>query len=137
VVICENCKPILGEKIRYFQDKSFTDRLLPAPEVSVMKMDLHQAKVQQRWRYADDELDAESSTLDVDALVHDIHLPKEVMSGPIDKAADAFLGVFEVEPNNSSAGGSIEPASDESPSGRTAGTPPDETRELTTLGERS
>jgi type IV secretion system protein VirD4 len=137
VVICENCKPILGEKIRYFQDKSFTDRLLPAPEVSVMKMDLHQAKVQQRWRYTDDELESENSTLDVEALVHDIHLPKEVLNGPVDKAADACLDAFEVQPNTSSAGGFIEPASNESPPGPTAGTHPDETRELTTMGERS
>ena len=29
VVIFENCKPILGEKIRYHRDKAFTSRLLP------------------------------------------------------------------------------------------------------------
>ena len=51
VVIFENCKPILGEKIRYHRDKVFTSRLLPAPEVPQMDMDLHLARVQQRWRY--------------------------------------------------------------------------------------
>ena len=56
VVIFENCKPILGEKIRYHRDKAFTPRLLPAPAVPRMDMDLHLARVQQRWRYADDEL---------------------------------------------------------------------------------
>jgi type IV secretion system protein VirD4 len=136
VVICENSKPILGEKIRYFQDRAFKARLLPAPEVKPMRMDLHQAKAQQRWRYAEDELDAENSTLDVEALVHDIHLPKEVLTGPIDKAADVCLDVFEEQPNTPS-GGSIEPASNESPSDLTAGTPPEEALELTTMGERS
>lgn len=102
-----------------------------------MKMDLHQAKVQQRWRYAGDELDEESSTLDVDALVHDIQLPKEVLNGSIDKAADACLNAFKVAPNTPSAGGSIEPASDESTFSPSAETPPDETRELTNMGERS
>ena len=58
VVIFENCKPILGEKIRYYRDKAFTSRLLPAPAVPRMDMDLHLARVQQRWRYADDELAA-------------------------------------------------------------------------------
>lgn len=136
VVICENCKPILGEKIRYFQDRAFKARLLHAPEVKLMRMDLHQAKVQQRWRYAEDELDADNSTLDVEALVHEIHLPKEVLTGPIDKAADVCLDVFEEQPNTPS-GGSIEPASNESPSDLTAGTPPEEALELTTMGERS
>ncbi len=136
VVICENCKPILGEKIRYFQDRAFKARLLHAPEVKPMRMDLHQAKVQQRWRYAEDELDADNSTLDVEALVHEIHLPKEVLTGPIDKAADVCLDVFEEQPNTPS-GGSIEPASNESPSDLTAGTPPEEALELTTMGERS
>jgi type IV secretion system protein VirD4 len=136
VVIFENCKPILGEKIRYFQDRDFKARLLPAPAVKPMRMDLHQAKAQQRWRYAEDELDAENSTLDVEALVHDIHLPKEVLTGPIDKAADVCLDVFEEQPNTPS-GGSIEPASNESPSDLTAGTPPEEALELTTMGERS
>ncbi len=56
VVIFENCKPILGEKIRYHRDKAFTARLLPAAGRAAMDMDLHLARVQQRWRYADDEL---------------------------------------------------------------------------------
>ena len=56
VVVMENCKPILGEKIRYHRDKVFTARLLPPPAVPAMDMDLHFARVQQRWRYAPDEL---------------------------------------------------------------------------------
>jgi type IV secretion system protein VirD4 len=70
VVIFENCKPILGEKIRYYRDKAFTSRLLPAPAVPRMDMDLHLARVQQRWRYADDELPA-GQTLSLEALAHD------------------------------------------------------------------
>jgi type IV secretion system protein VirD4 len=62
VVIFENCKPILGEKIRYYRDKAFTSRLLKAPPVPRMDMDLHLARVQQRWRYADDELPSPSPT---------------------------------------------------------------------------
>jgi hypothetical protein len=70
VVIFENCKPILGEKIRYYRDKAFTSRLLKAPAVPRMDMDLHLARVQQRWRYADDELPA-GQTLNLEALAHD------------------------------------------------------------------
>ena len=32
-VILENCKPILGEKLRYHRDKAFMDRLRPPPAV--------------------------------------------------------------------------------------------------------
>jgi hypothetical protein len=35
VVICENCKPILGQKIRYHDDRAFTQRLLPASRFSM------------------------------------------------------------------------------------------------------
>ena len=41
-----------AEKIRYHRDKVFTERLLPPPVVPAMDMDLHFARVQQRWRYA-------------------------------------------------------------------------------------
>ena len=58
VVIFENCKPILGEKIRYHRDKVFKARLRPPPVVPQIDMDLHFSRVQQRWRYADDELPA-------------------------------------------------------------------------------
>ena len=49
VVIFENCKPILGEKIRYHRDKVFKERLRRAPTVPRMNMDLHSGpKAQQR-----------------------------------------------------------------------------------------
>ena len=113
VVICENCKPILGEKIRYHRDKVFQARLRPAPAVLRMNMDLHQAKVQQRWRYADDELPPDMHTLDREALAHDIQLAPEVLNGPPDKAADAALDAFDQSEAIHGGGGSIEPADEE------------------------
>jgi type IV secretion system protein VirD4 len=56
VVVMENCKPILGEKIRYHREKVFKARLLPPPAVPAMDMDLHFAKVQRRWIWAPDEI---------------------------------------------------------------------------------
>ena len=110
VVIVENCKPILGEKIRYHRDKAFTPRLLPAPAVPRMDMDLHLARVQQRWRYADEEL-APGESLKVEALAHVFNLPPETFQGPPDKVADVMLGFFGAEP--SSAGGAVEAVADE------------------------
>ncbi|UUX97294.1 type IV secretory system conjugative DNA transfer family protein [Aquabacterium sp. J223] len=58
VIVMENCKPILGEKIRYHREKVFKARLLPPPEVRAIDMDLHFAKVQRRWTWAPDEIGA-------------------------------------------------------------------------------
>jgi type IV secretion system protein VirD4 len=90
VVICENCKPILGEKIRYHRDKAFKARLRPPPVVPLMNMDLHIAKVQQRWRYADDEL-AQGQGLDVNELAIDMTLMPDSFEGPPDALAKSML----------------------------------------------
>jgi type IV secretion system protein VirD4 len=113
VVIFENCKPILGEKIRYYRDKAFTSRLLPAPAVPRMDMDLHLARVQERWRYADDELPA-GQTLNLEALAHDHTLLPDSFEGPPDKVADELLSFFDKgAPGIPGIGGAIEPAADE------------------------
>ena len=116
VVIFENCKPILGEKIRYHRDKAFTSRLCPPPVVPQMDMDLHLARVQQRWRFADDEL-APGQKLDVEMLAHDTSLLPDSFEGPPGDAADTLLDFF--SPGHpgagapAEAGGSIEPAADD------------------------
>ena len=71
VAIVENCKPILGEKIRYHCEKVFMRRLQQAPAVPPMNMDRHFAKVQERWRFAPDEVPADT-TLVVESLAHDL-----------------------------------------------------------------
>jgi len=111
VVICENCKPILGEKIRYHREKVFKARLRPAPVVPRMDMDLHLARVQQRWRYADDEL-ADGEGLSVAALAHNLTLLPDTFEGPPDRTADVLLDFFgQGQPGQS--GGAIEPAADD------------------------
>jgi type IV secretion system protein VirD4 len=119
VVIVENCKPILGEKIRYHRDKAFTARLRPPPAVPQMDMDLHLARVQQRWRYADDEL-APGERLSLDALAHNVTLLPDNYEGSPDKAADDLLDFFGAgKPaaggggdRDGDSGGSIEPVAD-------------------------
>lgn len=93
VLICENCKPILGQKIRYHREKAFTSRLRPAPVVPVMNMDAHFARVQQRWKFLPDEL-APGQTIEVEALnpaMVDMPLPPEM---PAAAAAASLLGFF-------------------------------------------
>ena len=113
VVVCENCKPILGEKIRYHRDKAFAQRLLPAPAVPQMDMDLHLARVQQRWRHADDELPP-GERIRVEALAHDVALLPDEFEGSPEQVADALLDFFsDRKPSLAEAGGAIEPAADD------------------------
>jgi type IV secretion system protein VirD4 len=109
VVILENCKPILGEKIRYHREKVFTKRLRPPPAVPPMDMDLHFAKAEQRWRHLPDIL-ADGQQLDVDRLAINIGaLPELAASaGPEDnyRYADAFIEQMRAR---ATAGGAIEP----------------------------
>jgi type IV secretion system protein VirD4 len=112
VAIVENCKPILGEKIRYHRDKEFQERLRPPPLVPPMDMDLHFAKVQQRWRYADDEL-ADGASLDIGQLAQNFdHVAALAKTTKVEDArvvADAFLDQTRVDSAESAPGGSIEP----------------------------
>jgi type IV secretion system protein VirD4 len=112
VVILENCKPILGEKIRYWRDKAFTARLRPPPAVPRMDMDRHLARVQQRWRYADDEL-APGETLDFEQLVCDRGELPDLDGEPGQVADGVFAFVTGTRPGHGTAGGAIEAAADE------------------------
>jgi len=111
VVIFENCKPILGEKIRYHRDKVFKARLRPAPAVLRMDMDLHLARVQQRWRYANDVL-VPGEGLRIEALAHDVSLLPDTFEGPPGQIADVLLDFFG-QGQPAQGGGAIEPAADD------------------------
>jgi type IV secretion system protein VirD4 len=113
VVIFENCKPILGEKIRYHRDKAFQSRLTTPPIVPCMDVDLHLARVQGRWRYADDEL-APGEGLDIDRLAYDLSRLPELADGSPEEVAEAVLDFLtHPAPCPPTSGGAIEPASDE------------------------
>jgi type IV secretion system protein VirD4 len=113
VVIFENCKPILGEKIRYYRDKAFTTRLLPAPTVPRMNMDLHLARVQERWRYADDELGLGDS-LDYEQLAYDMSQLPDLANDEPGQVAEGVLDFFVgPRPIDAVVGGAIEAAADE------------------------
>jgi type IV secretion system protein VirD4 len=78
-----------------------------------MDMDLHLARVQQRWRYADDELPA-GQTLNLETLAHDTRLLPDSFEGAPDKVADELLAFFDHgAPGIPGIGGSIEPLADE------------------------
>jgi len=113
VVILENCKPILAEKICYYRDPVFMSRLLPAPGVPCMNIDLHLARVQQRWRYADDEIAADED-LGIDMLAHDIAQLPEVLEGTPEEIAATVLTFFsDTGTDRPGSGGAIEAVADQ------------------------
>jgi type IV secretion system protein VirD4 len=66
--------------------------------------------VQQRWRYADDEL-APSERLNLEALAHDVSLLPDSFEGPPDQTAEVLLDFFDT--GQIETGGAIEPAADD------------------------
>ena len=52
VVLLENTKPILADKICYYTDPTFIPRLLATPELPLIDLDLHRARIEQRVRLA-------------------------------------------------------------------------------------
>jgi len=109
VIVMENCKPILGEKIRYHREKAFTERLLPPPTVPAMDMDLHFARVQQRWREVEGELPP-GEALDIGALAHDLTELPDLNVAPVANVAETLLNFF--APSPAARGGAIDAAPD-------------------------
>lgn len=50
IILLENLKPVLCDKIKYFDDPVFKARILPAPQVPKLDLDLHIAIVEHRTR---------------------------------------------------------------------------------------
>ncbi|RQO53244.1 conjugal transfer protein TraG [Paucibacter sp. KBW04] len=117
VLILENCKPILAKKIRYYREPEFRERLLPPPEVPKMDMDLHIARIQERWRELPDELPVDER-LDVAALNVNLEaLPSlaETMCASNETISKAYLTFFTGLKSEASgpAGGEIEACPDQ------------------------
>ena len=55
VILVENVKPILADKIRYYADPLFMPRLMTPPELPKVDLAMHRARVEGLIRYAGDE----------------------------------------------------------------------------------
>jgi type IV secretion system protein VirD4 len=116
VVICENCKPILGEKIRYHRERVFRERLLPPPDLPALDMDRHFACVRQRWSILDGSDEIEDLLRIEDLAIDPARLPEDFGGSP-EPLAKAMLDAFLAEPASSlrseGPGGTLEPLPDE------------------------
>ena len=59
IILLENTRPILAEKICYWKDPVFTERLVPAPAIATLDVALFRARLERRVRVlATDDVDA-------------------------------------------------------------------------------
>ncbi|MFH0134842.1 type IV secretory system conjugative DNA transfer family protein [Variovorax sp. VaC1] len=121
IVMVENCKPILCEKARYFNDDNFLDRLKSvspslaalgkkrptqqqletaalvkgelAVAIPLLDIDLHKAKMEQRVRVAapGERIDLAKLAIDVDALPT-FSDPENPSADEVENLVDAFFG---------------------------------------------
>jgi type IV secretion system protein VirD4 len=76
-------------------------------------MDLHLARVQQRWRYAEDEL-APGDSLDYEQLAYDMSRLPELADGEPGEVAEGVLDfMLGPRPGGAAIGGAIEAAADD------------------------
>ncbi|WP_271009268.1 type IV secretory system conjugative DNA transfer family protein [Paucibacter sp. B51] len=112
VLISEGCKPILAEKIRYHRDPAFVLRLRAPPLVPRMDMELHFARIQERWRYADDNLPDEK-TIQVEDMAYNLSALPDQLTGSPEDIASLLLDFLEgAGAAQDGTGGQIEPLGD-------------------------
>ena len=91
VLILENCKPILADKIRYYTDPVFMARLMPPPELPELDLATHRARVEQRVRLAGDD-----EEFGLDQIAIDFHgLPQLDADASSDQVQSFVTGFFE------------------------------------------
>ena len=67
IISLENCKPILCDKIKYFEDPTFTSRInWEVPDIPLQNVSLHIAKIESRIRDIDQD---DSENIDVNSIV--------------------------------------------------------------------
>jgi type IV secretion system protein VirD4 len=91
VLILENCKPILADKIRYYTDPVFMARLMPPPLLPELDLATHRARVEHRVRLAGDDED-----FGLDQIAVDFHgLPRLDADASPQQVRSFVSGFFE------------------------------------------
>lgn len=95
VLILENCKPILADKIRYYTDPVFMERLMPPPDLPELDLATHRARVEHRVRLAgdDEEFGLDQIAVDFHGLPH---LDAEASPEQVQSFVTGFFEALEV-----------------------------------------
>ena len=91
VLILENCKPILADKIRYYTDPVFMERLMLPPDLPELDLATHRARVEHRVRLAGDD-----EEFGLDQIAVDFHgLPQLDADASPEQLQSFVTGFFE------------------------------------------
>ena len=91
IVLLENTKPILCDKIRYYDDPAFTSRVMEPPVVRPLDLDLFVAKLQNRIRpLQDNDVQADGSDLSDVPPEHLLLMEADIELPPPDDEEGAF-----------------------------------------------
>ena len=91
IVLLENTKPILCDKIRYYDDPAFISRVMEPPVVPPLDLDLFVAKLQNRIRpLQDSELQADGSDLSDVPPEHLLLMDADIELPPPDDEEGAY-----------------------------------------------
>lgn len=113
IIILENVKPIMCDKIKYYEEDVFKKRILSAPDVPLLDMDTHIAKIAQRERDLQaSDLAASDGGIDLNKLVTNSQKIMQLREGlendmSVEDAVQSFFAAFE-EPSMND----IEPTED-------------------------
>ena len=78
VIDLEGCRPIDAQKILYWKDERFADRLLPPPDVPPLNLGLHKARLERRVKPLLTVVDVRETPLEsLDLNLHGLDLPLE------------------------------------------------------------
>jgi type IV secretion system protein VirD4 len=119
VVILQGIKPILTQKIRYFEDVNFTGRLLPPPPVAFIDLALYQARIEGKTR----ELRPEDIVdgVDLEKLAHRLDALPAIQEGASSKNIEQLVTAFFEQLGVTDASGTIADGADEGGGQLTAG----------------
>jgi type IV secretion system protein VirD4 len=91
IVMYEKCKPVLADKIKYYEDPAFTARLLPPPEIPALDWRVHRARSEGRVRVV---TDGEASGVDLDLLAHSFSGLPEISDNSSDAEISRFVEAY-------------------------------------------
>lgn len=121
IVMMEHCSPILCDKITYYKDEKFKDRLLAPPDIPTLDLDLIEAKRRNSTRrIATSDIE---NGIDVSAISLDYTVPRELLAKDelsVDERQALTASMFSaleqqwaaIEQHAATSGGTIENDSD-------------------------
>ena len=100
VIDLEGCRPILADKILYYEEEVFRPRLLAAPRIEALDLAIHRARIHGRVRaFAVDEIRVAS----LDHLAHDFSglpaLAVDASDGEVEAFVDAVFSRLAEKPS--------------------------------------